>query len=472
MTHPGDTPRARRLPWRHSPADVLGAWPRDTPLAALVSSDTASAARSRWSIFAPATEWRADAPPGLVEEAGTPATDGAELPFASGWLACIPYEHGYSLEPHAFGGADAPADAPPRWLRADGALVHDALRDEWWLTGTSDADAGGLAEVAERIERGFGRGAAPFRAGELASDAGEPAYTGRVGEIVRRIHAGDVYQVNLAHHLRASFEGSPRGLLARLLRSATPAFGAILEDWRSGRRSAVVSVSPELFLDADLAPGGDRRVLTRPIKGTRAAMSGESDPRRALLASDKDRAELAMIVDLMRNDLGRVCEFGSVRVDNAREIETLAGATLLHAVATVSGRLRSGVGLAELLAATFPPGSVTGAPKIAAMKLIRLLEDGPRGAYCGAIGFVSDHGPACFSVAIRTATIGGAPGDGDGIDGDLVFPVGAGVVADSDPGAEWRETLAKASAFEAALHPAHAAPAVVSARVRPIGAAP
>ncbi len=470
MTHPGDTPRARRLPWRHSPAETLGAWPRDTPLAALISADTMSPARSRWSIFAPASEWRAGAPAGLLAGAGAPG--GVELPFISGWLGCIPYEHGYSLEPHAFGGADAAAGAPPRWLRAEGALVHDALHAEWWLTARSDAGAVGLAEIVERVGRSFSRDMAPFRAGELASDAGESAYTSRVAKIVRWIHAGDVYQVNLAHHLRASFEGSPRGLLARLLRSATPAFGAILEDWRDDRRSAVVSVSPELFLEADLAPGGERRVVTRPIKGTRAAMPGEADPRRALLASDKDRAELAMIVDLMRNDLGRVCEFGSVRVDSAREIEMLAGATLLHAVATVSGRLRAGVGLTELLGATFPPGSVTGAPKIAAMKLIRALEDGPRGAYCGAIGFVSDHGPACFNVAIRTATIEGAPGDGDGIDGDLVFPVGAGVVADSDPIAEWRETLAKARAFEAALNTEPVASPTATPLARPIGAAP
>jgi len=155
----------------------------------------------------------------------------------------------------------------------------------------------------------------------------------------------------------------------------------------------------------------------------------------------------------MRNDLGRVCQFGSVRVEQERVIEKhgrraeeQGSGGILQATATVAGRLREGLGVSDLLRATFPGGSVTGAPKIRAMQIIEQLEPVERAPYCGAIGFVSDSGHAAFNVAIRTAMITGTPGDArDEIKGGVLhWPVGAGIVADSDPGAEWEETLAKA----------------------------
>lgn len=512
MTHRADNPVARPLDWRRSPADVAGAWPVDVPLAALVSADPDRAdAGARWSILAPTdsaafvrpaspSEPRTRAPEprtsvsGLTPrmpdaqrtggDAGPPPDATVDLPFLSGFLVCIPYEAGYAFEPDVF-APSAAHDADPIFIRVDAAFVHDAHADQWWLVGKN-------ADAAEALERRTGSVAfappiarpcacAAFRAGELASGAGQARYTRDVARIIDRIRAGDVYQVNLAHHLRAPFEGSPRALFLRLLASARPAYAAIIEQWGSAPdhpRRAVLSISPELFLDADLSPSGGRRVVTRPIKGTRALPAralgsptplplGGEDVRLGgqergspafseLLQSQKDAAELAMIVDLMRNDLGRICEFGSIRVDSARDIETLAGGSLLHAVATVSGRLRDGATLDDLLRATFPPGSVTGAPKIAAMKIIRELEPAPRAAYCGAIGFVSDHGPARFSVAIRTATIAGVNADAArpcDFEGSIDFPVGAGIVADSDPDAEWRETLVKADAFQRALAP-------------------
>jgi len=184
------------------------------------------------------------------------------------------------------------------------------------------------------------------------------------------------------------------------------------------------------------------------MKGTRSRAEDIGE----LLGSAKERAELTMIVDLMRNDLGRVCEAGSVRVEVPRGVEAHAGGGIFQATAQVRGVLREGVGLEGLLRATFPPGSVTGAPKVRAMELIRSLEPVPRGVYCGAIGYVSDCGRAQFSVAIRTAEVRGAhergvfaPG------GELRYGVGAGIVADSDPGSEWRETLAKAGVLRSAL---------------------
>ena len=200
---------------------------------------------------------------------------------------------------------------------------------------------------------------------------------------------------------------------------------------------AVLSASPELFFRYDAR---SRTIITRPMKGTRPA--GEA---ASLQTSAKDRAELAMIVDLMRNDLGRVCAFGSVRVDQGRTIEQHG--EVLQAVSSVSGRLREPYTLADVVRALFPGGSITGAPKIRAMQVIEELERAARGPYCGALGFVSDSGDACFSMAIRTMAVQGSPGPRpDEIDqGVADYWVGAGIVADSVPDEEWAETLVKAS---------------------------
>jgi para-aminobenzoate synthetase component 1 len=313
--------------------------------------------------------------------------------------------------------------------------VHDSLDGRWWAVGDVD-EIGAVAERMGGVPRGH------VRVGEFSSGTGRERYVASVRRALELIAAGDVFQVNLAHRLSAEFGGRPRELAARMVESARPWFGAWIE-WWEGRalRNAVLSLSPELFLDVD---GADRRVVTRPIKGTRPA-GGDA---RELLNSEKECAELTMIVDLMRNDLGRVCDFGSVRVERAREIEAHAG--VIHGVATVSGRLRARVGLADLLRATFPPGSVTGAPKVRAMQIIDELEPVRRGPYCGSVGFVSDCGRACWSVAIRTATLTCESGsDANSARGTLDYSVGAGIVADSDPEAEWEETLSKARMLDA-----------------------
>jgi para-aminobenzoate synthetase component 1 len=201
---------------------------------------------------------------------------------------------------------------------------------------------------------------------------------------------------------------------------------------------ALVCNSPELFLRVTRLPDGNRRVVTRPIKGTRPRGAGMDEQLRR---SAKDEAELNMIVDLERNDLGRVCAIGSVKVTQPRAIE--AHPTVYHGVATVEGILRPDVTFAGLLRATFPGGSVTGAPKIRAMEIIDELEPSRRGPYCGAIGYLDSDGTIEFNVAIRTMTVTE--------DGLVHVPVGGGIVADSDPATEYEETLVKARAMLAAL---------------------
>lgn len=251
---------------------------------------------------------------------------------------------------------------------------------------------------------------------------------------VRRVHdyiaAGDIYQVNLTHTLTAPWAGDPAAFYDRL-RAASPAPYACFLQLGD---TAVLSASPECFLQIE-----GRRVVTRPIKGTRPRRGDDAAVAAELLASEKERAELVMITDLERNDLGQVCEYGSVRVTALCELRTFAH--VHHLVSTVEGRLLSGVGPVRALRACFPGGSITGAPKKRAREIIAELESAPRGIYTGALGFFGRDGRAVFSVAIRTLVLRG---------GRASYGVGAGIVADSDPRAEYEETLHKAAGLFAA----------------------
>ena len=258
------------------------------------------------------------------------------------------------------------------------------------------------------------------------------------------IAAGDVYQVNIAQRLR--LVGVPDVLDAyAALRRINPAPYAALLRWNDG---AVASVSPELFLRLR---GGE--LLTRPIKGTRPRSSDAARNeiyRRELLGCAKEAAELTMIVDLHRNDLGRVCRFGSVRVTHPRRIE--AHPSVYHTVADIVGRLAPGCDAIDALAACFPAGSVSGVPKIRAIEIIDELEPVARGAYTGAIGVLGLDGQMTFNVAIRTLQLRQKA---------ATLYVGGGIVADSDPTAEYEETLAKARGILAGLGvPGHSLPAV------------
>jgi para-aminobenzoate synthetase component 1 len=276
---------------------------------------------------------------------------------------------------------------------------------------------------------------APWTAGQaVESNFTRERYLEAVARAREYIVAGDIYQVNLSQrfHTRTSLE--PLDIYHRLRRASPAPYSALLS---FGSR-AVVSSSPELFLHTD-----GRRVVTRPIKGTRSrgATPEEDERLRAeLMASPKDDAELAMIVDLERNDLGRVCEYGSVKVSEPKSLETHP--TVHHLVATVEGRLRRDAGPVDVLRAAFPGGSITGAPKIRAMEIIDELEPTRRAAYTGAIGWIGFDGRLALSVAIRIVE---KHGD------DLWFQSGGGIVADSEPEREFDETLVKATGIVRAL---------------------
>jgi para-aminobenzoate synthetase component I len=244
-------------------------------------------------------------------------------------------------------------------------------------------------------------------------------YAEAVEAVRAAIGRGDVYQVNLVQHLAAPFEGNAEALAERL--------GSFRPRLLAGETWAVVSASPELFLSRR-----GRRVWTAPIKGTR--------PLGEHVEGEKDAAEHVMIVDLERNDLSRVCEPGSVRWPELMAERELAGVT--HLVSRVEGTLREGVGLAEVLAATFPGGSVTGAPKIAALDLIAALEPVGRGASMGALGVVRGNGDLDLSLTIRTFAIA---------EGRIHLWVGGGIVWDSEPEAEIEESWTKARPLLAAI---------------------
>jgi len=246
-----------------------------------------------------------------------------------------------------------------------------------------------------------------------------------VSKALNYIAEGDIFQVNLAQRFEFPIRKSAADTYHELRRKYPASFGAFLD--YGGYQ--LISNSPELFLRVD----GERRIITRPIKGTRPRREGME---KELRESVKDQAELNMIVDLERNDLGRICEIGSVKVTNPREVE--AHPTVYHGVATIEGQLRKDVGLVELLKATFPGGSVTGAPKIRAMEIIDELEPVRRGPYCGAIGYLSADGQVQFNIAIRTIVVN---------DGKAYVSVGGGIVADSNPADEYEETLVKARAM-------------------------
>ena len=252
-----------------------------------------------------------------------------------------------------------------------------------------------------------------------------------VGRAKDYITAGDIYQVNLTHTLSAPWPEDPAEFYPRLRRASPAPYACFL---RLGD-TAVLSASPECFLHID-----GRRIMTRPIKGTRPRGADDASMMEELLGSEKERAELIMITDLERNDLGQVCEFGSVRVTALCQLQSFA--QVHHLVSEIEGKLRPEVTPVQAVRACYPGGSITGAPKKRAREIIAELEPTPRGIYTGAIGFFSRDGSAVFNIAIRTLVVR---------DGRATYGVGAGLVADSDPASEYKETLDKAAGLFAAL---------------------
>ena len=268
----------------------------------------------------------------------------------------------------------------------------------------------------------------------LKSNFTRTGYCAAVERAKEYIAAGDIYQVNLSQRFTVSAEYNPWEVYLKLIKISPAPMAAFL----NFGNLVVVSASPERFLKVF-----GRSVETRPIKGTRPRGKDAAEDRRLrdeLWHSEKERAELVMIVDLMRNDLGRVCRVGSVAVPELFRIEEYA--TVFHLVSTVTGELDAGKTPVDLLAAAFPGGSVTGAPKIRAMEIIEELEPVRRGIYCGSIGYLGFDGDADLNMAIRTLVFTG---------GKIFFHVGGGITIDSDPEAEYTETLDKAYALLGAL---------------------
>ncbi len=382
-------------------------------------------------------------------------------PFQAGIAGLWGYEAGAWLEP--FGVArENPFPTPAVSVGVyDWVIAHDQVREQSWLISW------GLERHEDRFEPDASRALqrqrqvmqaleceAPSLSWPVASSSRTPAipmihqtqlpnvwsdfssvgYRAAVEQIVESIHAGDCFQVNLSQKLVTPATSHPAALMMRLRQENAAPFAGYYD----GGDFQLISSSPEGFLRVR-----DRTVQTRPIKGTRSRTGDAVQDHRLaaeLSASAKDRAENVMIVDLMRNDLSRVCDDESVRVLKLCGVE--AYAHVQHLVSVVEGRLRSDLDVIDLLAACFPGGSITGAPKIEAMRSIASIEPTCRGAYCGSLGYISCGGDAEFNILIRTITVK---------DGWWQIPVGGGITRQSDALEEERETWVKAAGILKAI---------------------
>lgn len=359
---------------------------------------------------------------------------GTTLPFTGGAVGLFGYELGRHLERaparHAAGGVEMAVGI------YDVIAGFDLAEKRAWVVGTDREKAERIAATIE---------AAPSLAEPVAAPAldcrpelSREEYLARVERVIAYIAAGDIFQANFTQRFLAERpEAYSAFELYRRLRAVNPApFAAYL---RCGADLTVATASPERFLKLDRFG----RVEARPIKGTAKRSADPAEDAKAaadLAASAKDRAENLMITDLLRNDIGRVAELGSVSVSALHTVESYA--TLHHLVSVVEGRLRAGLGPVDLLRATFPGGSITGAPKVRAMEIIDELEPAPRGAYCGAIGWIGFDGAMDSSIVIRSVSL---------TRDEIIAQAGGAIVADSDPAGEHAEMLAKAGPQLAAI---------------------
>jgi para-aminobenzoate synthetase component 1 len=371
----------------------------------------------------------------------------------------ISYDFGLKLEKITPQKRTDSREEPDVYLAIfDSVIIHDYEAGETFLLG-NEREFSRIEDMIFSAKPAFAR--APecqFGASKVKSNFTKTEYLTKIEEIKNFIRRGDTYQTNLTQQFTAELpEGlTPQQVFLNLRKHHPAPFAAFLRR----KDSTVVSASPERFFRVNSETGNPKpQITTSPIKGTRPRGETAAEDERLrneLLSSEKDRAENVMIVDLLRNDLGRICEFGSVRVEKLCDLESHP--TLFHLVSTVTGTLRSNTEFSEILRAVFPCGSITGAPKIRTMRIIEALEPAARGLSMGAIGFYSSQwsaigdqntnltdqrGPTAdryfdLSVAIRTMVIKNRR---------AVFNVGGGIVIDSDPEDEYEETLTKAKAL-------------------------
>ncbi|MFC5581258.1 aminodeoxychorismate synthase component I [Rhodanobacter terrae] len=357
--------------------------------------------------------------------------DDDELPFHGGWVLLLAYELASEIEPKL--NLRTPAVLPVALaVRCPAAVIVDHARDCTILIAEACHE-----HVLDALERDLA--ATPSIPSLVAPIAWEedapPRFLDGVTRIHEHLYAGDIFQVNLSRAWRARYAQPPTAAsLYAVLRQANPApFAGLLQQpgW------AVVSSSPERLVEV-------RRGVaqTRPIAGTRPRLPGDDEVARIreLSAHPKERAEHVMLIDLERNDLGRVCVPGTVEVDELMAVESYAH--VHHIVSNVRGRLRAGVTPGEVIAATFPGGTITGCPKVRCMEIIAALEDAPRGAYTGALGYLDRNGDLDLNILIRTLTLAGD---------EVSLRAGAGIVADSVAASELDETRAKARGLLRAL---------------------
>ena len=372
--------------------------------------------------------------------------------FCGGWIGYFSYELGRHIERLPGRAVDDLHMPLIRLCFYDRLIAYDHRSNAFWLIALElPSDSEGPKEKMTALAHHLDRSRqvhpaesphvnmADLEFAHVRRNMTREDYLGAVERIKGYLRDGDVYQVNFSHRFEQPFEGSPIDLYHWQNRYNPSGYAAYLDagDFQ------IVSASPEMFITIR-----DGMIRTTPIKGTRPRIDA-SDPRTAklneqqfrnLLTSEKEQAELNMIIDLERNDVARICKPGTRHVVQPRTIETYP--TLYHAVATVAGELRDDVTFNDVLRAMFPGGSITGAPKIRAMEIIDELEPTARGVYTGAIGYVSLDGTVCLNIAIRTAII---------TRGSVFVQTGGGIVADSDPQAEWDETITKARALLAGI---------------------
>jgi para-aminobenzoate synthetase component I len=440
-----------------SPADAADAF-RDLPGLALLESARPGRA-GRWSFLvadpvavldgsAPGPDPFAEARTAIARLDPSPLPLGVP-PFAGGFVGHLAYDLGRRLGRLPARAVDDQGLPDLRLGLHAWTIAWDGRNGRAWLAGRAvDGDAAALqralvgvrarAEAAIRVPL---RGEPALPRLTFRPETDRASWTARVEAVRAAIAAGELYQANLTRRLVARFEGDPWAVFRRLRTGEPAMFTAYLDLGRAaapggpgtGPRRAIVSASPEPFLALDAAG----HVRTDPVKGTRPRGVTPAEDRALaaeLLASEKDRAENTMIVDVLRNDLGRVCRPGSVRVPRLWRLERTS--SVQHLVSTITGRLAPGRDAFDLLAATFPGGSITGAPKTRAMELLETLEPVRRGPYCGAALWVDAGGAMGSSILIRTFVADGRR---------LTLHVGGGITWRSDPAAEWEETRTKAS---------------------------
>ncbi len=444
------------LPYRRDSCEMFERM-RDLPGAALLDSSFPHSTAGRYDILAASPiEQLPTLPPGSSEDSSRHFFEdlgryhhdhyagiqpvSQDIPFCGGILGYIGYDFGNTLN-----GVDSPVSDLPAAEDAipavqlqvyDWCVIQDHLLRRATLVSQPSVSPAVRADMLARLRGDALPRPANFTLkGKFTSNLSGPAYEAAFERIAEYIRAGDCYQVNLAQRFSAGYQGDPWHAYRELRAVAAAPFSAYLA---MGGDSAVISLSPERFLSLH-----GHHVETAPIKGTRPRHRDPEADRQAvreLRASQKDRAENLMIVDLLRNDLGRSCVPGSIIVDRLFEVQSLA--TVHHLVSTISGELRPDRTAAQLLRESFPGGSITGAPKRRAMEIISELEPDPRQVYCGSVLYISADRRMDSNIAIRTLLCNS---------GDIRCWAGGGIVADSEWQQEYQETYDKVGRFLSTL---------------------